>query len=146
MLTGTEVNQLAILQTWPRIWIRDNWEQIKPAVRVGLQLGAFEIQVRGSNSSEWENYTLVSNRYVSQGLYQNLLTKINFENLFKNHNCNPLKADWWHSGCWNVSKFGHTPPLSDPWDHVALFNWRNCTLSSPSMGIKVEVSQSDNLW
>ena len=95
MLTGTEVNQLAILQTWPRIWIRDNWEQIQPAVRVGLQLGAFEIQVRGSNSSEWENYTLVSNRYVSQGLYQNLLTKINFENLFKNHNCNPLTADWW---------------------------------------------------
>ena len=54
MLTGTEVNQLAILQTWPRIWIRGNWEQIQAAVRVGLQLGAFEIQVRGSNSSEWK--------------------------------------------------------------------------------------------
>ena len=29
-------------------------------VRAGVQLGAFEIQVRGSNSSEWENYSLVS--------------------------------------------------------------------------------------
>ena len=77
MLTGTEVNQLAILQTWPRIWIRGNWEQIQAAVRVELQLGAFEIQVRGSNSSEWKNYSLVSNRYVSQGLYQNLLTTKN---------------------------------------------------------------------
>ena len=52
MLTDTEVNQLAILQAWPRIWIRDNWEQIQAAVRAGLQLGAFEIQVRRSNSSE----------------------------------------------------------------------------------------------
>ena len=52
MQTGTEVNQLAILQTWPRIWIRDNWEQIQAAVRAELKLGAFEIQVRRSNSSE----------------------------------------------------------------------------------------------
>ena len=84
MLTGTEVNQLAILQAWPRIWIRDNWEQIQTAVRAGLQLGAFEIQVRRSNSNEWENYSLVSNKYVSQGLYQNLLTtKINWKPLQK---------------------------------------------------------------
>jgi len=66
---------LAILHAWPRICTRDNQEQIQPAVRAGVELGASEIQFHRSNSSEFEseNYSLVSNRYVSHGVYQSLL-------------------------------------------------------------------------
>ena len=41
-----EVNQLAILQAWPRIWTLDKQKQIQLAVRVGIELGAFELQVQ----------------------------------------------------------------------------------------------------
>ena len=39
-------NQTAgYLQSWSRIWTRDYHEQIQLAVRAGLELGAFELQV-----------------------------------------------------------------------------------------------------
>ena len=41
-----EVNQLAILQAWPRIWTLDRQKQIQLAVRVGIELRAFELQVQ----------------------------------------------------------------------------------------------------
>ena len=34
-----EANQLAILQAWPKIWIRDDREQIQQAARAGLESG-----------------------------------------------------------------------------------------------------------
>ena len=42
-----ETNQLATLQAWPGIYR----EQIQLAVRVGLELGASELQVQRSNHS-----------------------------------------------------------------------------------------------
>lgn len=42
---------VAILQGWPRIWIRDYREQIQLAFRAGLELEASELQVQRSNSS-----------------------------------------------------------------------------------------------
>ena len=45
-----EANHLAILQEWPRIWTRDCREQIQLAVRVGLKLGAYELQVQRSHN------------------------------------------------------------------------------------------------
>ena len=42
---------MAILQAWPRIYSRVYREQIQLAVRVGLELGAPELQVQRSNHS-----------------------------------------------------------------------------------------------
>ena len=39
------------LQAWLRVWTRDYPEQIQPAVRVGLELGASELQVQRSHHS-----------------------------------------------------------------------------------------------
>ena len=39
------------LQAWSRIWTRDYLEQNQLAVRVGLDLGASELQVQRSNGS-----------------------------------------------------------------------------------------------
>lgn len=44
-------NQLAILQTWWRIWTRDKREQIQLAVGEGLKLGDSELQVQRSSRS-----------------------------------------------------------------------------------------------
>ena len=179
-------NQLAILPAWPRIgiWIRDNREQIQPAVRAGLELGVSEIQVRRSNSSEWENYSFVSNRYVSQGLYQSMLYTLKncCANKFSKTtiDCNPLQSSsslsicsssfpfsvfsipsfnvlggyfpsyhlvWWQFPlleCWQISPVTQFSPLSHPWNYVVLFNWMRCTLFSPSIGVKFELSQVDN--
>ena len=41
-----EVNQLAILQAWPRIWTLDYQEQIQLAIRAGLELRASKLQVQ----------------------------------------------------------------------------------------------------
>ena len=41
----------AHLQMWSKIWTRDYREQIKLAVRVGLELGASELQVQRSTRS-----------------------------------------------------------------------------------------------
>ena len=48
----SEANQLAILQAWSRICIRDYREQIQlRVVRAGLELGASVLQVQRSNHS-----------------------------------------------------------------------------------------------
>ena len=176
---------MAILQAWPRIgiWIRDNREQIQPAVRAGLELGVSEIQVHRSNSSEfeWENYSLVSNRYVSQGLYQTLLLwkTVVLTSFQKPQLHYPLQSSsslsipssfcilcfiypffnalggyfscyhlvWWQFPlleCWQISPVTQFSPLSHQWDYVVLFNWMHCTLFSPSIGVKFELSQFDN--
>ena len=44
-------NQLTIFQQWLRIWTQDYREQIQLAVRAGLELGVFKLQVQRSNCS-----------------------------------------------------------------------------------------------
>ena len=175
---------MAILQAWPRIgiWIRDNREQIQPAVRAGLELGVSEIQVHRSNSSEfeWENYSLVSNRYVSQGLYQSLLLwkTVVLTSFQKPQLHYPLQSSsslsirssfcpFFYFFGWlffllslslvtvpTIGMLANFPsdavqsPKSSvgfhSWDYVVLFNWMHCTLFSPSIGVKFELSQFDN--
>ena len=48
-LTGGK--PVGYLQAWSRIWTRDYGKQIQPAVRVGLELGASELQVQRSHHS-----------------------------------------------------------------------------------------------
>ena len=57
------------LQACPRIWTRDCREQIQLAVRAGLDLGAFELQIRRSNHSatlrlyiEWHFVPLIEGK------------------------------------------------------------------------------------
>ena len=54
---------------------------------------------------------------------------------------------WWQFPlleCWQISPVTQFSPLSHPWDYVVLFNWMRCTLFSPSIGVKFELSQFDN--
>ena len=48
-LTGGK--PVGYLQAWLRVWTRDYGKQIQPAVRVGLELGASELQVQRSHHS-----------------------------------------------------------------------------------------------
>ena len=50
-LLRSEVNQLAILQGWPRISTWDCREQIQLAVREGIELKALGLQVKLLNCS-----------------------------------------------------------------------------------------------
>ena len=51
ILSPYEAFQLAIVKAWLRIWTRDYREQTQLVVRVGLELGASELQVQHSNRS-----------------------------------------------------------------------------------------------
>ena len=51
ILSPYEAFQLAIVKAWLRIWTRDYREQTQLVVRVGLELGASELQVQHCNRS-----------------------------------------------------------------------------------------------
>ena len=57
------MNQLAILQAWPSGTTENKSSQQSERE---LNSGASEIQVHRSNSSEWKNHSLVSNRRLSR--------------------------------------------------------------------------------
>ena len=175
------MNQLAILQAWPSGTTENKSSQQSERE---LNSGASEIQVHRSNSSEWKNHSLVSNRRLSRiipkpGL---LLWKTVVLTSFQKPQLHyPLQSSsslsicsssfpfsvfsipsfnvlggyfscyhlvWWRQfpllECWQISPVTQFSPLSQPWDYVVLFNWMRCTLFSPSIGVKFELSQFDN--